>query len=51
MEFAQPKATSEGAWQLLVDTSEDRNLEQCKPGEKTKMPGRSLELFTNPIAR
>jgi glycogen operon protein len=45
LDFVLPRASTEGQWQLLVDTSDDRASEHVVPGEKTRVPDRSLKLF------
>ncbi|HEY8077334.1 MAG TPA: glycogen debranching protein GlgX [Labilithrix sp.] len=45
IDFALPPGTSEGQWQLLVDTSDDGASEHTSPGGKTKLLPRSLKLF------
>jgi glycogen operon protein len=45
--YSLPKASSEGPWQLLVDTADDNAAEHVDPGGKTKLVPRSMKLFIN----
>jgi glycogen operon protein len=45
LDFKLPKATSNGQWQLLLDTSDDAAKEHVDQGGTTKTIARSLKLF------
>jgi isoamylase len=45
LDFVLPKASTDGPWQLLIDTNDDHANEHVVSGEKTTMVPRSLKLF------
>ena len=45
LDFVIPKASAEGSWQLLVDTNDDDRKETLAAGSKTKVIGRSMQVF------
>jgi isoamylase len=46
--FSLPRASTDGQWQLLVDTADEpdrQEMEHIDPGKKTPVIARSMKLF------
>jgi glycogen operon protein len=49
LEFTFSRRLECSSWELVLDTSDDDAGETCKPGESTRLMGRSLKLFRCPL--